>query len=165
LCYYELQHQNCNLFCQSFHVITVTILAKIACSWYQQDLTYYAFIFSCRSWMSVSSSVLQSQVGLLYKPWMTDEYGVLGKSYPCNRPWRPIGLWEVKAPTFSRQSAAVTLSALRASRPLPPRKIPGTHFCYRPSQPRATMQLERLGQLENPVTSSGIKTATFWLVA
>jgi hypothetical protein len=25
--------------------------------------------------------------------------------YPCNRPWRPIGLWDVEAPTFSRQSA------------------------------------------------------------
>jgi hypothetical protein len=27
------------------------------------------------------------------------------KSYPCNRPWRPIGLWDVEAPTFFRQSA------------------------------------------------------------
>jgi hypothetical protein len=27
------------------------------------------------------------------------------KSYPCNRPWRPIGLWDVKDPTLSRQSA------------------------------------------------------------
>jgi hypothetical protein len=27
------------------------------------------------------------------------------KSYPCNRPWRPIGLWDVKNPTLSRQSA------------------------------------------------------------
>jgi hypothetical protein len=26
-------------------------------------------------------------------------------SYPCNRPWRPIGLWDVEAPTFSTQSA------------------------------------------------------------
>jgi hypothetical protein len=26
-------------------------------------------------------------------------------SYPCNRPWRPIGLWDVEAPTFCRQSA------------------------------------------------------------
>jgi hypothetical protein len=25
--------------------------------------------------------------------------------YPCNRPWRPIGLWDVEAPTFSKQSA------------------------------------------------------------
>jgi hypothetical protein len=24
---------------------------------------------------------------------------------PCNSPWRPIGLWDVRAPTFSRQSA------------------------------------------------------------
>jgi hypothetical protein len=26
-------------------------------------------------------------------------------SYPCNRRWRPIGLWDVEAPTFSRQLA------------------------------------------------------------
>jgi hypothetical protein len=25
-------------------------------------------------------------------------------SYSCNRPWRPISLWDVEAPTFSRQS-------------------------------------------------------------
>jgi hypothetical protein len=27
------------------------------------------------------------------------------KNYPCNRPWRPIGFWEVEVPQFSRQSA------------------------------------------------------------
>jgi hypothetical protein len=26
-------------------------------------------------------------------------------SYPCNRPWRHIGLWNVEAPTFSRKPA------------------------------------------------------------
>jgi hypothetical protein len=26
------------------------------------------------------------------------------KAIPFNRPWRPIGLWDVMAPTFSRQS-------------------------------------------------------------
>jgi hypothetical protein len=26
-------------------------------------------------------------------------------NYPCNRQWRPIELWDAKAPTFSRQSA------------------------------------------------------------
>jgi hypothetical protein len=31
---------------------------------------------------------------------------------------------------------AARLSALRAGRPLPPRKILGTHFCYRLSQPQ-----------------------------
>jgi hypothetical protein len=30
---------------------------------------------------------------------------VKSKGYPCNRPWRPIGLWDVEAPTFSIQSA------------------------------------------------------------
>jgi hypothetical protein len=26
-------------------------------------------------------------------------------SYLCNRPWRPVWLWDVEVPTFSRQSA------------------------------------------------------------
>jgi hypothetical protein len=25
-------------------------------------------------------------------------------SYPCNRPWSPIGLWDVEAPTFSLEN-------------------------------------------------------------
>jgi hypothetical protein len=48
-----------------------------------------------------------------------------------NRPWKPIGLWDVEAPTSSRtigSQMSVRLSALRAGRPLTPRKIPGTHF-------------------------------------
>jgi hypothetical protein len=32
-------------------------------------------------------------------------YIYLKRSYPHNRPWRPIGLWDVKDPTLSRQSA------------------------------------------------------------
>jgi hypothetical protein len=46
-------------------------------------------------------------------------------SYPCNNPSSPIGLWEVEAPTYWRQSAqmAVRLSALRGGRPFAPRKI------------------------------------------
>jgi hypothetical protein len=30
---------------------------------------------------------------------------IKSKSYLRNRPWRPIGLWDVKDPTLSRQSA------------------------------------------------------------
>jgi hypothetical protein len=47
-------------------------------------------------------------------------------SYPCNRPWRPIGLWDVEAPTFFRQSAhrwrgqVVSLTRRPAGRPLRP---------------------------------------------
>jgi hypothetical protein len=32
-------------------------------------------------------------------------YGDSSENYPCNRPWRPIGLWDVEAPTFSRHSS------------------------------------------------------------
>jgi hypothetical protein len=36
---------------------------------------------------------------------------------PCNRSWRPVGLWVVDDPTFSRQPAQMTaMSVLRAGR-------------------------------------------------
>jgi hypothetical protein len=51
---------------------------------------------------------------------------------------------------------------------IPPKKSPATNFCLRLSQPRATVQLEGVGQLEkkkkNPMTASGIEP-TFQLVA
>jgi hypothetical protein len=56
---------------------------------------------------------------------------------------------------------AVRLSALRAGRPLPPRKIPGTHFLLE----SATVRLEELGQMKNPMTSSGTEPVTFRLAA
>jgi hypothetical protein len=59
---------------------------------------------------------------------------------------------------------AVRLSALRAGRPFPPRKISGTHFCYRLVDPRAIVRLERLDKLKKS-TSSGLEPATFQLVA
>jgi hypothetical protein len=49
-----------------------------------------------------------------------------------NRPWRPIGLWDVEAPTFSRQSAHRWRRGCQPYTrrpPFTPRKIPGTHFC------------------------------------
>jgi hypothetical protein len=51
------------------------------------------------------------------------------------RPWRPLGLREVDAPTFLDIRLMVArLSALRAGRFLPPKKIAATHFCYRLSR-------------------------------
>jgi hypothetical protein len=32
--------------------------------------------------------------------WASQLQTVKVKSYPRNRPWRPTGLWDVKAPTF-----------------------------------------------------------------
>jgi hypothetical protein len=42
----------------------------------------------------------------------------------------------------------VRLSALRAGRPLPPMNIPGTHFCSRLSEPRATVRLGEFSKLK-----------------
>jgi hypothetical protein len=46
--------------------------------------------------------------------------------------------------------------------PLPPGKTPGTHFCYRLSQPQG--QLEGLCQRKSPMTSSRIEPVTFQFV-
>jgi hypothetical protein len=48
------------------------------------------------------------------------------------RPWRPLGLLDVEAPTFSdvRPTDGVGKVVSPTRRPLfSPRKIPGTHFC------------------------------------
>jgi hypothetical protein len=51
---------------------------------------------------AVSAQVCQLMVPYLHSLHTLWAYR---KSYPCNRPWRPTGLGDVKAPTFSRQSA------------------------------------------------------------
>jgi hypothetical protein len=88
------------------------------------------------------------------------------KSYPCKKPWRPIGLWDVEAPTSSRQSQmAVRFSGPRAGRPSPPGRFLVLISVRGWVDPRAIVRLEELGQLKNRMTSSGIEPATFWLVA
>jgi hypothetical protein len=59
----------------------------------------------------------------------------------------------------------VSLSALRAGRPLPPGRFPVLISVISCVDLTAIMRLERLGQLRNPMTSSGLNPATFQLVA
>jgi hypothetical protein len=50
--------------------------------------------------------------------------------YPCNRPWRHIGLWDAEAPTLSRKSAHRWRWGYQPYSLYPsPSKIPGTHLC------------------------------------
>jgi hypothetical protein len=90
------------------------------------------------------------------------------KSYknPRNRPWRPIGLWNIEASTFSKHSAhrwwwrqPYVSTALYL-----PRRFLVLISVRGWVDPRAIMWLEGLGQLKNPVTSLGIGPVTFWLV-
>jgi hypothetical protein len=48
------------------------------------------------------------------------------QSYPCNRPWRPIGLRDIEAPTFSRQSA----HKWRWGQPYPPAALYHQEDCW-----------------------------------
>jgi hypothetical protein len=73
------------------------------------------------------------------------------KIYPCNRPWRPIGLWEFRAHIFSRQSPHRWRWGCKPYAPTafyPPRKIPGTHFYWRLSRPQSHSVAGRITSIE-----------------
>jgi hypothetical protein len=51
---------------------------------------------SCYLWIAVVHKMFQSMFTLNQK-----HGNIKKKSYPCNRPWRSTGLWEIEALTFS----------------------------------------------------------------
>jgi hypothetical protein len=85
------------------------------------------------------------------------------QSHPSNRPWRPVGLWDVEAPTFSRQSAHRWRWGCQPHAPtaLYPQEDSWYSFVRCWVDPRAIVRLEGLGQLKNPMTSSGIDEGIF----
>jgi hypothetical protein len=89
-------------------------------------------------------------------------------SYTCNRPWRPVGLWDIEDPIFCIQSAHGRRWGCQPYAPGAP--LPVERFLVLISlrdwvDPRVIMLLEGLGQFKNPMTSWGIERATFRLVA
>jgi hypothetical protein len=58
---------------------------------------------------------------------------------------------------------AVRLSALRAGCPLPPGRFLVLISVRDRDDPRAIVRLEGIGELKNPITTSGIEPATFRL--
>jgi hypothetical protein len=56
---------------------------------------------------------------------------------------------------------AVRLSALRAGRSLPPRKIPGTQFCQRLSRPQGHSAAGRIRSIEKSNDLIGIRSRNF----
>jgi hypothetical protein len=89
-------------------------------------------------------------------------------SYPCIRPWSPIGLRDVEAPTKIGSQIAVRLSCqpyAPTGRLLPLGRFRVLIFVRGWIDPRATQRLVGLGRLQNPMTSSEIEPVIFRLVA
>jgi hypothetical protein len=67
---------------------------------------------------------------------------------PCNRPWRPIGLWDVETSTFYIQSGsqmAWRLSGLCIGRPLPPGRFLVLIYVRGWVDSRAIVRLDLIG--------------------
>jgi hypothetical protein len=79
-------------------------------------------------------------------------------------PWRPIGLWGVDAPTFSRQSAHRWRWGCQLYAPAALYHQEDSWYSFLLEAewtPGSQCGLEGLGQLKNPMTSSGMEPATF----
>jgi hypothetical protein len=89
-------------------------------------------------------------------------------SYPCNRPWRSIRLWDVEALTFSRQSAHRWWWGCQPYAPAvlyPPWRFLVLISVRSWVDPRTIVRLEGLGNCNTQLPQPGIEPATFRLVA
>jgi hypothetical protein len=83
------------------------------------------------------------------------------KSYPCHRPWRPIGFWDIEAATFSRQSAHRWRWSCEPNAPAvlyPPGMFLVLISVRGWVDPRAIVRLERLGKLKKKIHFIGTRT-------
>jgi ssDNA-binding Zn-finger/Zn-ribbon topoisomerase 1 len=87
------------------------------------------------------------------------------QSYPRNRLWRPIGLWDVKAPTLFRQSAHGWWWGCQpyapASHPLPPGRLLVLISVKRPSRLQDHSAAGRIRSTEKSNDLIGNQTRNF----
>jgi hypothetical protein len=116
---------------------------------------YYVLYLPLQNWKhsylshNLTMDMLYS-VNMKYR-WLSYVY-MLKARYPCNRPWRPISLWDVEAPTFSRQSAHRWRWGFQpyASAAFHPQEYSWyTYLCYRPSQIQGHSAAGGIRSIEN----------------
>jgi hypothetical protein len=115
-------------------------------------------------WDTLYKELRYNYHSFLSRVWRLAE---LLKSYPYNRPWRPIGLWDVETPTFSRQSAHRWRWCCQPYAPAvlyPPGRFLVLLSVRGWVDFGPTMLLEGSGQLKNQMISSGFEPAIFLLV-
>jgi hypothetical protein len=100
------------------------------------------------SWNRLDYLPVYSNTSLLIK-WLK------GKAIPINGPWKSIGLWDVEAATFSRQSAHRWLwgQPYAQAASYPQENSWYSFLLETESTPGTIVRLEGWGQLKNPMTS------------
>jgi hypothetical protein len=82
------------------------------------------------------------------------------QNYPCNRPWRPTGLWDVEAPTFSldnRFTDGGKVVSLTCRPPFTPQEDSWYSFLLG-VHPKAIVRLEGLHKLKKKIHLIGTRT-------
>jgi hypothetical protein len=121
------RHSNIILFWGTAFQHVSWYVPSFSCPNYMSSPSCLDFIYVCAELQPIACSGKQEKTGNM--SCICNLYSaILGKGkerYPCNRPWRPTGLWDVKAPTFSRQSAHMAGFGFQPYL----QEILGTHFC------------------------------------
>jgi hypothetical protein len=135
------------------------------------DIKFWEFsLFQLSSVLPRDIFMLSFSIGLLVAVVRIElgYFWIKRKRYPCNRPWRPIELWDVEVPTFFRKSAHRWRWVYQPYAPaalFPPGRFLLLISVRGWVDPRAIVRPEGVGQLKNPMTSSGFEPATFRFVA
>jgi hypothetical protein len=110
---------------------------------------------------TILSAVLNRAVTALI-----DFSGSKKKSYPCKRPWKPIGLRNVQAPTFFRRSTHKWRQGCQPYSPVAHYTQNNCWYLFLLDVDSSPVRLERWGQLKKqPTTCSADEPATFTFVA